>query len=189
VLLVGRLQPVKRFHMIVPLMKEILRSDPDVCAEIAGAGECRTDIATAIDRAGLAHAVRLLGHQSDLTDVYARSHVLVHFRDDEGFGRIYLEAQHRGLPVVCVGGGGTSEVVCDGKTGFVHESSDVSGMARSVLRLKHEPPLYASFSANAHDWAQRFSVPRMAAAYESVLMKSRTDGDFDTNGMVVTREG
>lgn len=167
--LVGRLQPVKRFHMIVPLMKEILRFDRDVCAEIAGSGECSQQIEDAICGAGLGDRIQLLGHQEDIGEVYGRSHVLVHFCDDEGFGRIYLEAQQLGLPVVCVRGGGTAEVVCDGRTGFLHELSDLPGMAQSVLRLKHDADLYSTFSANASEWAQHFSVCRMAEQYESVF--------------------
>jgi glycosyltransferase involved in cell wall biosynthesis len=167
--LVGRLQPVKRFHLVVPLMKEILRSDHDVCADLAGAGECRAEIDAGILEAGLGHHVKLLGHREDMGTVYRNAHVLVHFRSDEGFGRIYVEAQSLGLPVVCVRGGASEEVVCHGRTGYIHEDCDMVDMAASVLRLKHDRELYISMSRESRDWAKRFSVHRMAEQYESVF--------------------
>lgn len=168
-ILVGRLQPVKKFDRIVPLMQEILAFDEDVCADIAGAGECSAEIARAINAAGLPNRVRLLGHCEDMTELYENSNVLVHFCEDEGFGRIYVEAQQSGLPVVCVGGGGTAEVVKHGRTGFVHAPNDLPGMAQSILTLKHDHESYQAFSGNARQWAKTFSVSRMAEQYESVF--------------------
>jgi glycosyltransferase involved in cell wall biosynthesis len=173
--LVGRLQPVKRFHLIVPLMKEILTFDRDVYAEIAGAGECREEIDRSIVEAGLADNIILLGHRRDMKEIYERAHVLVHFRADEGFGRIYVEAQRSGVPVVAVRGGGTGEVVRDGETGFLHEHSDLQGMAASVLRLKREANLYESMSAKAREWAARFSVRDMARQYEELFQSLPDD--------------
>ena len=166
---VGRLQPVKRFELIVPLMQEILISDQDVLVEIAGTGECYESISHAIHAAGLANHIRLLGHQEDTGELYRRSHVLVHFRSDEAFGRIYVEAQRFGLPVVCVRGGGTAEVVPDGHAGFLHAPNDIKGMAQSVLRLKHDRILYSTLSENALTWSEHFSVERMAQQYELVF--------------------
>jgi glycosyltransferase involved in cell wall biosynthesis len=166
---VGRLQPVKRFEMVIPLMQELLRYDQDVYAEIAGTGESLGCLDSAIRDAGLASHISLLGHQEDMTKVYARSHVLVHFRTDEGFGRIHVEAQQRGLPVVCSRGGASAEVVSDGHSGFLHDSSDIAGMAQSILRLKRDLQLYTAFSKNACEWSRRFSVESMAEQYEEVF--------------------
>lgn len=178
IIMVGRLSHEKHFELSVPLMAEILRFEKGIVASIAGTGECREELLALIKNSGLEEYIELLGHRDDIMKCYQNAHVLVHFGAQEAFGRIYLEAQMNGLPVVCVRGGASAEVVCDGKTGYVHDLNDISGMARSILRLKRDKVIYQQMSEAARKWAQdKFSVNTMAREYEGII-KELMDKDM-----------
>ena len=76
------------------------------------------------------------------------------------------------MPVVCVRGGAASEVVRDGKTGYLHDLEDISGMAQSILKLKENTSHYNEMSQNARKWAEdKFSLDAMVQQYERIFNK------------------
>jgi len=168
-LLVGRLHKEKRPELVVPLMQEVLKKHDDIIAQIAGEGEERSHLEALITSAGLGAQVRLLGHCEEMGKLYRSSHVLVHFRTDEGFGRAYLEAQMNRIPVVCSSGGAAAEVVVHGKTGYLHDPDDIVGMAESIIALKQNRAKYDVMCDNAEVWSRQFSFPRMLEQYEQLL--------------------
>ena len=171
-ILVGRLQPVKHLEMIFPLMQELQRLGEDVVVEIVGSGECRDNLMKAIHHLGFEDRIRLLGYREDVMALYQDAHVLMHFGEGEACGRVYIEAQMNGLPVVCVSGGGTAELVRDGITGFLHEPGHVAEMALSVARLKNDATIYKEMSDNAQRWAKTFSTVAMAENYDLMLRET-----------------
>lgn len=168
-LLVGRLHKEKRPELIVPLMQEVLKREKDVVAQVAGDGESRSELEDAIKRASLTEHVTLLGHCEEMGPLYRRSHVLVHFRTDEGFGRVYVEAQMNGVPVVCSSGGASGEIVLHGETGYLHDPADIVGMAESIIDLKQNRRKYETMCVNALVWSRRFSFTRMLEDYQQLL--------------------
>ncbi|MHA1301613.1 MAG: glycosyltransferase family 4 protein [Candidatus Helarchaeota archaeon] len=169
-LLVGRLHPEKRIDLVIPLMNEILKFDKDVYIDIAGDGDLRNELQELIRFRKMDNHIKLLGHCENITKYYQNSHVLIHFRNDEGFGRIYLEAQMNFLPVVCIRGGAASEVVREGITGYLHELSDIRGMAQSILRLKNDSLKYEEMSKCARAWAEsNFTMDAMKHQYDNLI--------------------
>jgi len=61
--------------------------------------------------------------------------------DTEGLPVSILEAMASGVPVVSTRHSGISDVVSEGKTGFLVDEHDVSGMGLSMLRLLKNPSL------------------------------------------------
>ena len=172
-LLVGRASPEKRLGLIVPLMKEILKSEHDVTASIVGSGELTPALREMTVKSGLGDHIEFLGHREDIAKCYQNADVLVHFGENEAFGRVFLEAQLNGLPVVAPRRGAAAEIVCDGSTGFLHDGNDICAMARSIITLIREDGTYLRMSQAAHKWAsENFSVDRMAKEYETIIKRA-----------------
>lgn len=60
--------------------------------------------------------------------------------DSEGFGMVFLEAAHAGLPVIAYRHGGVPEAVADGETGILVAEGDIEVLAEAIqsLLLDHD---------------------------------------------------
>lgn len=156
---VSRLTPLKRLDLLVEaaaLMKRPLR------VTIAGEGEQEAHLRERIDALGLAGRVRLLGPIDDaaLVERYARCRAVYFGPVNEDYGFVTLEAFRSGKPVVtCLDSGGPTELVEDGRTGYVAEPTpealaarlDALATDRSVAERMGEA---ARETAARHTWAQ-----------------------------------
>jgi glycosyltransferase involved in cell wall biosynthesis len=75
--------------------------------------------------------------QEPLRTLLAQAHVLVVPSSYEGFGIVYLEGMCFGLPAIGTTAGAASEIITDGRDGFLVEPED-STMLADRLRLLHE---------------------------------------------------
>jgi glycosyltransferase involved in cell wall biosynthesis len=116
---VGRLDPLKRFDLLVRAMKH---TETPVRCRIAGTGPDREKLEGLIDKLNLRDRVELLGWTADrdVVEQYAGSLAVFYAPYDEDYGYVTVEAFKSGKPVLTAAdSGGVLEFVADGKTGFV----------------------------------------------------------------------
>ncbi len=90
----------------------------------------------------------------------------------EGFGLVFLEAMHCGLPVVATNFGGQSDILEDQRTGFLVCPGDIAAMANYILRLRDDSQERAAISAYNRDRAADFTAARAAARYERLILST-----------------
>lgn len=74
----------------------------------------------------------------------------------EPFGRVVIEAYGNGVPVLVSNRGGLSELVDEGKTGFIFDpDSDVP--LEKIRQIKNDPDLLRKFKVNSYEKAQNYS--------------------------------
>ncbi|MEO8078284.1 MAG: glycosyltransferase, partial [Acidobacteriota bacterium] len=123
---------------------------------------------------GVAKHVESLGEQDQILPLLSVSDLFLLPSAQESFGLAALEAMACEVPVVASRVGGLHEVIDHGMTGFLHEPSDLEGMAESSVALLTDPELHARVAAaGRRTVCQRFSsdlvVPRYEALYEQLL--------------------
>jgi glycosyltransferase involved in cell wall biosynthesis len=105
--------------------------------------------------------------RTDLPAAYALADlVLSASQKEEGFGRVPVEAQAMGVPVVATKVGATSETILDGETGWLVPPGDAQGLAdaiASALSLSREQRRVMADRAMQHVRAH-FDVKQMCAA-------------------------
>jgi glycosyltransferase involved in cell wall biosynthesis len=119
VVAVGRLDPMKRFDLLVRALAECRRP---VRAVIAGEGADRERLAELAARLGVAGRVELPGRVDDarLVDLYAGALAVFYAPYDEDYGYVTVEAFRSERAVVTTSdSGGVLEFVVDGENGFV----------------------------------------------------------------------
>lgn len=91
----------------------------------------------------------------------------------EGMGRVFLEAQAAGVPVIGTKVGGVPDVVMDGKTGFLVPPNDPESLSEALERLLVDARLRQTMGQAAQAFVdERFSVDEMVRAIEAVYDKA-----------------
>ena len=91
--------------------------------------------------AGLAGRVRFVGVCDDMPAAYLLADVvLVASTEPESFGRVAVEAQAMGRPLVAAEHGSTRETVVHGETGWLVPAGDAGAFARAISEALDLPP-------------------------------------------------
>jgi glycosyltransferase involved in cell wall biosynthesis len=161
---VSRLTALKRLDLLVEAAG--LMKNRSLRVTIAGEGEEEERLRARIDLLGIGDRVTLLGPIDDaaLVERYARCRAVYFGPLNEDYGFVTLEAFRSGKPVVtCLDSGGPTELVEDGRTGYVVEPAaqaladrlDLLATDRSVAERMGEA---ARETAARHTWAQAVEV-------------------------------
>lgn len=131
---VGRLEPQKRFDLLIDAFNRVRCRVPDLHLLIAGEGSQRPALQSRIREQGLADACRLVGHVPDVVLFHHVLDVFVQSSDYEGTPNAVLEAMALETPVVATDAGGTAEVCRQGIDGTIVARGAAAGLAAAVER-------------------------------------------------------
>lgn len=112
---------------------------PDAHFVLAGDGELRPRVETAIQSAGLGAVTHLLGWRTDVADILAALDVSVLCSRWEGLPRVIPQALALGVPVVATAVDGVPEAIESGRTGILVPPGDPRQIARGVVELLGDP--------------------------------------------------
>jgi len=180
VTIVGRLSPIKGHVYFLKAMSKVVRSMPYLKVRIVGDASpgkesYKQELVVLTRHLGLSEHVEFLGNRRDVPQILADSDVLVLASVvPEAFGRVVLEAQAAGVPVVATKVGGVVEIIDDEKTGLLVLPRDTDGMAQAVLRLLNDRKLAREISFAARKKIEDcYTLEHMAsqtvAVYEELL--------------------
>ena len=168
-MLPGRLTRWKGGLDLIEAMARLGRRD--LCVLLVGAEQragFRRELEAAIQRRGLVGMFRVVDHCDDMPAAYMLSDVVVSASNEpEGFGRVIIEAQAMGRPVVATGHGGAGETILPGVTGWLAAPGDPAALAAAIgeaLTLD---------DAARSEFARR-AMSHIASGYTSELMCART---------------
>ena len=116
---VGRMVPVKNFHLFLELACEIRKRAVNTRFSILGDGPMKEELIAAANRMGMQEFVTFLPPVPDPGDYYASIDIYVNTSSHEGIPLSILEAMSCGLPVVAFRVGGIPEIITHGKDGLL----------------------------------------------------------------------
>ncbi|MGC2423854.1 MAG: glycosyltransferase family 4 protein [Nitrospirota bacterium] len=160
----GRLVQLKGTLHLIRALPMVRAEVPDVMLEIAGSGPEEEVLRREAHSLGLDGRVRFLGWQEEIP--FNRWDVFVMPSLEEAFGMAALEAMAAGLPVVASAVGGLTELVQDGKTGWLFPPADIKALAGRLVSLLLSPEERFTMGAAARDRANMFSTKRMSERIE-----------------------
>lgn len=124
---------------------------------------------------GIESRVFFVGDQSNIVPFYALADVVVSASTEpEAFGRVAVEAQAMGKPIIASAHGGALETVRDGETGWLFKNNDVSDLAAKLrLALAQDTDLTKIGVAARTFVEKEYTVEKMCAAewgsYQQIL--------------------
>ncbi|MDC3167106.1 glycosyltransferase family 4 protein [Candidatus Pelagibacter sp.] len=108
--------------------------------------------------------IRFIDHCKDMALAYKVSDIIVSASNEpEAFGRVSVEAQSMGKPIIASNIGGSNETVIDEKTGFLFEANNAKSLSKQILRVLNmdETSLKIMGIEARKNVTQRFNVEKM----------------------------
>lgn len=160
----GVFRPEKGIEYYLQMARLVAATRPDVRFLAVGGESAVSDIGwyprmrqLAVDL-GIESLVHFTGSRDDVPDMMKSMDVLVVPSLNEGFGRVIIEANAVGVPVVGADAAGIPEVIEHGRTGLLVPPRDAEGMADAVIRLLDDTTWRRCLSHDLPDWVRaRFS--------------------------------
>lgn len=154
--IVGFVQRAKGQFDAVSALRCLLEEGANVRLVVAGQGSTDELFAHALAE-GVSSSITILGHVSDLSEIYRDADCGLMCSDAEGFGRVTAEFMSWGIPVIGRNSGGTPEIIDDDVNGLLYDGT-VAGLASSMLRVVRDSELRHRLGSNAiNDVSRRFS--------------------------------
>jgi glycosyltransferase involved in cell wall biosynthesis len=174
VLLPGRVTRWKGQMVLVDAMARLSRSDAVavLLGDDQGREKFRAELEARIAALGLVGRVFFRPHTNDMPAALLLASVVVSASTDpEAFGRVVIEGQAMGRPVVATAHGGAAETVVDGDTGLLVPPGDAAALAGVIDTMLALDPVAAAAlgeRARAHVLAEGYTTEAMCDATLSV---------------------
>lgn len=152
VLFLGNVIHRKGLHI---LLEALTLEGLDIKLDVVGALNSEPDYAREMLKksqiSGLSSKIFFHGplDNEQLIEKLESAHVLVVPSSYEGFGIVYIEGMAFGLPAIGTTGGGASDIISDGKTGYLVPPDDEAMLSERLSTLAKDRDLLARMSANA----------------------------------------
>ncbi len=143
-LLPGRLTEWKGQRVFLEALNRLSDAEKsEITAILVGDAQGRTayleGLKSQISAFHLDELVKISGHYSDMPSLYAASDlVLAPSTRPEAFGRVAIEANAMGKPVIASDHGGQRETVRSGQTGWLTKPGDVDELADAMRRFLNQ---------------------------------------------------
>lgn len=174
IMMPGRITRWKGHHILIEAIAKLNR--PDVFCVIIGSDQGRTEYRQELDQyieeQGLGTQIRIVDQCHDMPAAYMLSTVVVSASTDpEGFGRIPVEAQAMGRPIIASDHGGARETILRGETGWHVPPSDPDALAQAMHEALSLDPSQRAILATR-------SMAHVAAHFTKDIMADKTLGVY-----------
>lgn len=182
--MIGRITPRKGHFHFFSAMAEVSRVIPGLSVRIVGDAPppqkaYKKKLLNLVQKLKLDSCVEFLGIRRDIPAILSQLDVLVlsHVAP-QAFGRVILEAQAAGVPVIATNVGGVVDIIEDEKTGLLVAPANARAIAEAVVRLYEDPDLGQRLADQAYqrvkqDYPLHGMVEKTLKVYEDVLGKVR----------------
>jgi glycosyltransferase involved in cell wall biosynthesis len=182
VVAVGRLVPVKRYDVLLRVLAELKRTQPDLEAVVVSEGYERPSLEALRHELGADDWIHLPGWISDdaVVDLYRRAWALVSASAREGWNMSITEAGACGTPGVVTDIAGHRDAVAHGESGYL--VSDVRQLGARISEVLGDDVLRKQLGEGALAHAARFTWDATAygtlraLAEEAVAKRARRAG-------------
>lgn len=166
VLSVGELNKNKNHEVIIRAIAKI--DNPDIHYIVCGEGPLKGYLIDLSEDLGIKNRVHLLGFRKDIAEICKVSDLFTFPSYREGLSVALMEAMANGLPVVCSDIRGNSDLIEDGKGGYLVEPSDVEGFAKYIKELIEDSRLKSELGGFNLEKIEHYSIENVLCEMEEI---------------------
>jgi glycosyltransferase involved in cell wall biosynthesis len=144
ILMPGRLTKWKGQKLFIESLKLVLRHENSnkqsfqaiILGDEQGRSVYKKQLVDLAQQYGLGKFVKFISHCDEMPTAYSISNLVCSCSiEPETFGRVAVEAQSMGIPIIASDIGGSTETIIKDKTGFLFKSGDVNELANAILMV------------------------------------------------------
>lgn len=172
VLAVGRLTEQKDYASLLDIWAKVSPRKPEWRLKIVGGGHLRNALLSQLNRLGLQGTAEIEPETGNVTPYYTEASIFAMTSNFEGFGMVLAEAAACGVPSIsydcpC----GPSDIIIDGKTGYLVPLGDKAAFEEKLILLMDEDVLRMEMGRNALDASKRYSIEGVMAKWENLFRR------------------
>lgn len=168
VLSVGELNKNKNHEVIIRSIAKV--NNFRIHYIICGQGQLDGHLRNLSKESGIENQVHLLGFRKDIPEICKVSDLFAFPSYREGLSVALMEAMANGLPVVCSNIRGNSDLIEDGKGGYLVEPADVEGFAKYIKGLIEDSRLRSEFGDFNHKKIENYSIENVLKEIEEIYL-------------------
>lgn len=171
---VGRLEPQKGFDLALPIFAAISKLRPDARFLVIGEGSEEADLKAMAGALGLHDRLLFLPRLPTLAGLWPAVSVFLLTSRFEGIPNVLAEAMANGVASVAFDcPTGPSELIDDGRNGFLVPLGDVEGAARRCLELLDDLALGRRLGDAARALSEAYSREAVCQMWNSLVANCR----------------
>lgn len=182
--IIGRITSLKGHIYFIRAMAKVARSIPKLRVLIVGESpkgkeKYREEVMVLVRRLGLGSYCEFLGERSDIPEILSQlDQLVVSTTAPEAFGRVIIEAQAIGVPVVATEVGGIVDIIENEKTGLLVPPRDPNRMADAIIRCLKDRSLSLKLVRSARarvvkDFGAKLMISRTLKLYKEVISERK----------------
>ncbi|MEX3618265.1 glycosyltransferase family 4 protein [Paenibacillus glucanolyticus] len=174
--IIGQIAPWKRQEDAIEALANLVHEGRDVVLWIVGEAKFRQEnehymirLQEKVTSLRLEDNVIFTGFREDVLEICCAADLLLLCSDQEPFGRVMIEAMSQGTPVVGSRGGGVTEIIEHGMSGFMYEIGNTDELTHYVRQVLDDHFVWSSLSRNGLERVEeRFSIVQTAQKVEQI---------------------
>lgn len=172
IIAVGRLAHQKGFDLLLQVIHLIKDQMNGWTVEVFGEGEDKDMLLQMSTDLGVSSIVHFQGYVKDVKEQMIHSSIYIMASRFEGMPLVLLEAQSCGLPIISFDcKEGPSEIVEDGKSGYLVKTFDIKEMSEKLLELMGDEQKRIAFGKDAKLHSQIYSTENIKKLWLELLDK------------------
>lgn len=182
ILTVARLVEEKGLQYGIQAISKLLKKNTELNLEyhIIGGGRLEEWLRKVVKELNLDRVVRFVGpmEQEEVIRSMQQAHIFLLPSVAEALPVVVMEAQAVGLPIVATSVGSVSQVVINGKSGFLVPERDVDALTEKLEHLIDYPELWSKMGKFGRQFVgEHYDIkklnPRLVGIYQSLLNGTR----------------
>ncbi|HFU4350757.1 TPA: glycosyltransferase family 4 protein [Streptococcus suis] len=163
---VGELNKNKNHQVIIRAIAK-LRNEK-IKYVLCGQGPLETELRELAKELDVENQVKFLGFRKDVPDLMKVADLFAFPSYREGLSLSLMEAMASGLPVVCSEIRGNTDLIEDGKGGYLVEPSDVEGSAKYIKELIENSRLKSELGGFNLEKIEHYSIENVLCEMEEI---------------------
>jgi glycosyltransferase involved in cell wall biosynthesis len=169
----GRMVDQKKQYFLLELAQRLKEVSVDFEIKIAGDGPLLTNLKLKAKQLKVENHVRFLGFVTDMANFYKSINLFVITSEHEGTSNALIEAMAWSLPVIGFNISSISEMIDDGKNGYLIPYGDITHLSEKVRFLYQNPELIRKMGIQSKRMVnERFNIDQNRKELFGYLLES-----------------
>jgi glycosyltransferase involved in cell wall biosynthesis len=132
---IGSFVKKKNQTLAVHILKALIEEGYSASLTFLGDGELKEKVEKLSTRLGINKHTEFLGNVENVQEQLIKSNIYLHTATYEPFGLVLLEAMASGLPVISLNGKGNSDLIENGKNGYIVGEENPNLFSQKIIQI------------------------------------------------------